>query len=87
MRRAFGLNPKRWQTLAGIGAILFEARRYEEAREWYLKAAAAADGGSTDVFVNLCACCTALGLRDEARSWAEKAAAANPDFAPLAAQL
>jgi len=86
LRRAFGIHPKRWQTLAGIGAILFETRRYEESRDWYLKAVAA-DGCSPEVYVKLCACCTALALREEARRWAEKAAAANPAYAPILSQL
>ncbi|KPL10610.1 hypothetical protein AMJ85_05465 [candidate division BRC1 bacterium SM23_51] len=82
LRRAFAANPKRWQPLAGIGTILFETRRYEQSREWYLKATAAADC-SSEVFVKLAACCMALGLRDEARTWAEKAAAADPAYASL----
>jgi len=82
LRRAFAINPKRWQTLAGIGEILFEAGRYEESRDWYLKAVAS-EGCAPEVFVKMSACCTALGLHNEARTWAEKAAAADPAYARI----
>jgi tetratricopeptide (TPR) repeat protein len=82
LRRAFAANPKRWQSLAAIGTILFETGQYPESREWYLKAAAA-DGCAPEVFVKLSASCAALGLRDEARTWAEKAGAANPAYARI----
>jgi len=82
LRRAFALNPKRWETLAGIAAILFETGCYKESREWYLKAAAA-EGCSPEVFVKMCACCTALGLPEEAALWAERAATADPAQTPI----
>jgi len=82
LRHAFAANPKRWQSLAGIGTILFETGQYEQSREWYLKAVAAEDC-APEVFVKLCASCTALGRHDEARVWAEKAARANPVYAQI----
>jgi tetratricopeptide (TPR) repeat protein len=82
LRGAFAINPKRWQSLAGIGAVLFETGHYDQSREWYLKAADA-KGCGPEVFVRLCACCTALGLHDEAGKWAQAAAAADSRYGSL----
>jgi tetratricopeptide (TPR) repeat protein len=78
-RRAFASNPRRWQSLAGIGQILFQTERFEEAHEWYCRAVEAKDC-APEVFVKLCACCMALGRDAEARTWADKAAAADPAY-------
>lgn len=86
LRRAFAINPKRWQTLAGIGSVLFDSGLHEEAAEWYEKATGTADCGP-EVYVKLCACALALGRQEDARRWADKAAASDPAFAQLSAQI
>lgn len=85
-RRAFAINPRRWQTLAGIAALLFDSGRIEEARQWYLRAVEAGQC-APEVYVKLSACCLALGLCDQARTWAEKASQADPRYASLPTML
>ncbi len=82
LERALGLNAGRWQTLAALGALCFDANDFDGAAVWYGRAAAMPDHGP-EVEAKQCAAEVARGNLSEARERAREAARRDQRYAYL----
>jgi tetratricopeptide (TPR) repeat protein len=82
LERALGLDAGRWQTLAALGALCFDADDFAGAAVWYARAAARPDHGP-EVEAKQCAAEVARGNLAAARAHARAAARRDPRYAHL----
>jgi tetratricopeptide (TPR) repeat protein len=82
LERALGLNAGRWQTLAALGALCFDANDFDGAVVWYARAAAVPDHGP-EVEAKQCAAEVARGNLAQARERARAAARRDRRYAHL----